>query len=329
MKKGLPAAMSEPPIVSVIALVAGVAAMVVLAPLGLLRLRRLVTPGRASVCGLFGVVAGLVAGLWAFDLWPHWPPTVDQDRFLLILLPAVVVVEIAGAFLNRSWVLWALRLPVIALAGRVLLHNTVYLVDLSGPGTAEWSTLQAVLTLGGLAGALLLLQVALDALARRTRGTSALLGLALVSGAAGVTVMLSGYLSGGRLGLVLGAALAGTAVGTILFPGEGGARGSVTLAVVGLFGVLVMGRFFGSLTIMHGVLLFLAPLLAWLPELPPLRRLWTGARSVLRVGLVAIPLVIVVPQAYRQFQKDSQVPSQPGEPSLQDYIDYQKEWKSK
>ena len=54
------------------------------------------------------------------------------------------------------------------------------------------------------------------------------------------------------------------------------------VAVVGLYSLLVIGRFFGELSSTHAIVLFASPLLAWLPELPGLRCLPQWARNLAR-----------------------------------------------
>src|SRR5262245_36639641 len=97
-------------------------------------------PTRTSLGGLLGVALGFVVGCWWLGFTPQWPPREDQDRWLLVLFPAVVAVEVAAVFLKRlPWLAWLLRLAVAAGAARILLHNTSYLADLAGPGTREWT----------------------------------------------------------------------------------------------------------------------------------------------------------------------------------------------
>jgi hypothetical protein len=120
--------------------------------------------------------------------------------------------------------------------------------------------------------------------------------------------MLSGDSSGGQLGLVLGAALFGTAAATLAMKGPGPVLGAVGLGVVGLFALLVTG-YFSDLETSHAVVLFCAPLLAFLPELPWVRRMGPLLRGMARVGFVATPVVVVALLAYQQHEKDSAQPS--------------------
>ena len=96
------------------------------------------------------------------------------------------------------------------------------------------------------------------------------------------------------------------------------------MAIVGLFSLLVIGRFFGELTSAHAILLFCAPLLGWLPELPYVRRLPPWTHGLNRVILVGILVFAIVADAQRKFVANSNAatPSAPEEPSMQDYLDF-------
>src|SRR5207247_6343293 len=106
-----------------------------------------------------------------------------------------------------------------------------YLADLTGPDTRKWTPAQTWMILGGLAAALAGVWTALTVLARRTApepilspgaeagrmtGRSVLLAVAVASGGAAITVMLSGYATGGEIGLPLAAALVGAVGGAVL-----------------------------------------------------------------------------------------------------------------
>jgi hypothetical protein len=96
--------------------------------------------------------------------------------------------------------------------------------------------------------------------------------------------------------------------------------------IVGLFSLLVIGRFFGQLTTAHAILLVLAPLLAWIPELIYPRRLPPWARGLLRLVLVGSLVAAVLVHAQSKFNHDFQSPSGSGskEPSLEDYMNFGK-----
>ena len=181
-----------------------------------------------------------------------------------------------------------------------------------------------------LAAALAVVWIALVVLERRTQGCSVPLALALACAGASATVMLSGYATGGQLGLPLAAALAGAMAASLALSGTADRSGVIGMAVVGLFSLLVVGRFFGSLSTTNAALLFGAPLLCWLPELPP------RCRGLVRVLWAAVPVALALTLARSKFVEDenrpspgtkqpsSQTPSDAQEPTLQDYLDFRK-----
>jgi hypothetical protein len=285
-------------------------------------------PGRVSGGAAIGVALGLLAGAWLLGLTPQFPPREDQDRLLLVLIPAAVSAEVAAAVLRRPlWVAWLLRLIVAAGAARVLLHGSTYITDLTGSGTRAWSVGQTWLILAGLAAALLACWVLLDLFATRTGGRAVLLFLAFACGASGVTVMLSGYASGGQLGFPLGAALAGVLLASFVLSGPLDSRGPVGVGVIGLFGLQILGSFFGELTTLNAAMLFLAPLLCWLTELPFIGRVKPRFRWVMGLILICVPMAVVLTLAAQKFAADSAPSSttpDTREPSIQDYMDFGK-----
>jgi hypothetical protein len=232
-----------------------------------------------------------------------------------VLVPAAVLAEVAAA--GSRWAGWASRAAVAALAAPVLVHGSSYVTDLSGPGSREWAPSLTAAICAGLGTALFFAWALLTSLATRA-GRSVALALAVAAGGAGVTVMLSGYATGGQLGLPLAAA-----IGVFAFVGSRHCPGAVGVAVVGLFALLVTGRLFAGLTTQSAAVLFAAPLLSWLPELPRIRTLGSRARGVLRVGLTIVPIIVTLYLAQQKFAADSTGPAQAaGEPSLNDYLEY-------
>jgi hypothetical protein len=288
--------------------------------------RRSLNPVPVAAGGVLGVGFGFVVGCGVLGQWPHWPPSGDRDRLLAVVWLAVIAVELAAVFPRvPRWLVWLGRLALAGGAARVLLDGTTYLTDLIGPGSREWSPAQAGLILGGLGAALAAVWALLVLLAQRTPGRSTPSALALTCAGAGMTIMLSGYTTGGQVGLVLAGALAGATLASLAVAGPPQFAGVLGLGVVGLFSLLVIGRFLGQLTTAHAVLLFAAPLLCWLPEPPYSRRLRPWLLGLARVALVAIPVVTVGVQAQQKFLADSG--TTPGkadapEPSIQDYMDF-------
>ncbi len=245
-----------------------------------------------------GVGLGFYVGCWLLQRRPHWPPREDQDRFLILLMPAVFGVELLAAFPSVSRrLVWPLRLAIAAGTARLLLHGSTYLTDSASPD--QWSPSEAALILGGSAVALAAEWVLLALLARRAPGRSLPLALALTCAGAAVTVMLSGYLTGGQLALPLSASLAGCILASFLLYRPPHSDGWLGPAIVGLFGVLVVGRFFANLSTAHALMLFFAPLLAWIPELPYLCRMRASLHGLTRVTLVVIPVAVATFRAWK------------------------------
>jgi hypothetical protein len=275
----------------------------------------------AYVGTILSVGLGFFAGCAWIGVRPHWPPGEDQDRLLLILYPSAMIVELlAPAF--KKWV-WVPRFAVAASAAWILLYGSVYTEDLAGPGSREWTPGQTWLILTVFAAASATVWATLSKLARGSGGRTVPLAMALTCGGAGATVMLSGYASGGQLGFPLAGSIAGAVLASFVLAGSFDAVAASSLSVVGLFALLVIGRFFGELTTINAIALFLAPLLCWLPELPLVRRLEMGQRNFVRLVLAVVPVIIVLSLAQQKFKETAAGPSTSSqEGSIDDYRNY-------
>jgi hypothetical protein len=275
-------------------------------------------PAVAAAGAVLGVALGFLAACVVLHLRPHWPPREDQDRLLLILLPTVVVVELLATAIGK-WA-WLVRVGVAAGAAWVLLFGSVYLTDLAGPASREWTQKQAILILTAMAGTLIVAWAALTNLARRAAGWTVPLALALTCGGAGVAVMLSGYASGGQLGIPFGGAIAGVVLPSLLLARPLHVTGVTGVAIVGLFALLVIGRFFGQLATGHALVLFLAPLACCLPELALVRCLGPRLRGLSRLLLAAIAVGVIVALAQQKFAESTQPTTASDEGSRDDYL---------
>lgn len=280
-------------------------------------------PALVSIGTTLGLGLGFAIGCINLGVRTHWLPREDQDRLLLILLPGALLIELLAPLLKK-WT-WLLRFALAASATWVLLYGTVYLEDLAGPGSREWTPKETGLILSALAAALLAVWVALDTLAQRSGGRTVPLALAFVCGGASITVMLSGYTSGGLIGIPLAAAVVGVLIGSLGLSGSVDASAATSLALVGIFSLLVIGRFFGQLTTIHAAALLLAPLLCWLPELPLVRRMEHRQRNFVRMVLAAAPVVVVLFLAQQKFTEAASGPSAGSqEGSIDDFRSYGK-----
>ncbi len=257
-----------------------------------------------------GPSAGFLLGCCVLGGLPHLRPVEDRDRLLLLVLPAVVAVELVGAFRRvPRWLVWFLRTALAAGVAPVLLHGSSYITDQAGPGTADWSTAQACEILGGLAASLIAAWALMGLLSARVGGISAAVCLAISCAGAGLAIMISGYLSGGQASLALAGAIGGAGAATLAL--RWSSRGSCPLgvAIVAFYSLVVTGRFFGELSTTHAIILFASPLLVWVPELPLLRRLPRWAAELTRVVLVGLVVSAVVADEVRMFIANTPAPS--------------------
>lgn len=280
---------------------------------------------RARIGGVLGVGGGIYAGCWRLGVSPNWPPREDQDRLLFVLFPALIVVEAVVAFAARPrWLPWLLRMAVAGCAAPILLYGSSYISEPAGPGSREWTPVQTGLILSGLAAMLAAVWGALGLLVKRSDRRSVPVVLAIVCAGASVTVMLSGYASGGQIGLAISAALLGAVIASLVLTGTPEMNSVVSLGVVGLFALLVVGRFFGQLSTANAALLFGAPILAWGAELPFVRRGGWVVHSVARVILPAIAVAVALLLARQQFLADAARTAGSNDPSADDYMKFEK-----
>jgi hypothetical protein len=285
-------------------LVQGFLLAAIVAGLALLAIARpgLPPPWRTAAGWIAGLGGGIYSGCGLLGEWPRWPPLEDRDRFLVILLPLALAVEFAAMLLpTRRWIAWMLRIAVAMAAAPILLYNSSYLADLSGPGSAEWNraetALMVVLSATMLAGVWGLLTV----LQARTSDRALALVLVFTALASGATVMLCGYFRGGQLALPIAGAIAGVTLASYALPKQPMGNPCLGVSMIGIFTVTFIGRFYGSLPTSAAISLMLTPLLLWTAEIPGLRKLPPVARSAIGITAVLIALVLIVTWAQIRF----------------------------
>jgi len=255
---------------------------------------------RFNAACVLAMCLGIVAGNSVLSLGMTWPPANGLDRLMTVVIPAALAIElIAGIQRLPSAVAWFLRLGLAAATPRILLHGSVYLNGASG----GWSAGEAVITLAAWSTLPGVLWVLLHWLSQRScSGVSISLALALAIQSAGLTIMLAGYIKGGAAAIPLTATIATTAIGAGLAASRF-APAIVGVGVVNLFGVLFVGRFFGQISTGSALAILLAPLLCWATEIRQLRSRSPRLVGTLRLILVAIPLVVVLAVAKREFDR--------------------------
>src|SRR4051794_16793092 len=101
--------MPDPLLISAAMATAAITAAVVVLLLGLPWRRPHAT--RVSIGQAVGTGCGLLLGCLILGAKPKWPPAEDQDRLLLILLPAAILVEVFAALPKvPCWLSWIFRL---------------------------------------------------------------------------------------------------------------------------------------------------------------------------------------------------------------------------
>ena len=121
---------------------------------------------------------------------------------------------------------------------------------------------------------------------------------------------LTGHSKGGAAAFPLAATLASTTIMVKLIskrfdsPAIIGTPVILGIGVIGLFGLVFIGRFFGRLSTGCALIMLLAPLLCWATEMPLLRDRKPWLVGSVRLVLVAIPLIVVLALAKRDFDRE-------------------------
>lgn len=276
-----------------------------------------------NVIETMAVAAGLLAGYRILHFEWVWPPANAINRFLTIVLPAAVIVELISGLapgptysearrLKEAGLLsilaMALRAILFASIGRVLLHNSIYVEVFSGVD-ATWSGWQLFVLLTASAVLLMAMWLLLSRLARRDGPGSVTASLSLSIMTAGLAIMLSGYIKGGVAGFPIAASLMGVAITSSIVRSEvfisngQSLQASIGLGITALFSLLWVGSLFGQLPAVDAIIIFLAPSLCWVSELTVFRRMKSRHKVVLRLITVAIPLTIQLLIAKRTFDQ--------------------------
>ena len=280
----------------------------------------------AAVMSVLAVGVGVVTGYGVLQFSWTWPPVNALNRFLMIVLPATVLVELLAAISGRreaasvriltnsakgsgSLCALGLRLAMYASVGRILLHDSVYLGGVGSDNPDAWSFGQTLAAFGGGFLGLIVVWSLLCRLSDHSAAGSITLCLAMTILCTGLATMMAGYIKGGAAAIPLAAAVAGTSLASPLLAQDFGVkvetylRATIGIGVIGLFSLLCIGHYFGQLTGLCAIVLFLTPLLCWISELPGLRSRPAWQKSGVRFVAVTIVLSAVVSLAKQDFDR--------------------------
>ena len=257
---------------------------------------------RIRLAGILGLALALGIGYYVLLGRLAWPPANGLDRFLIIVLPIVVAIELSATLPRvQPWLIWTLRLVLAVLLGRILLHDSVYLSGLTSNGPlGEGGAI--VLVIGVLTAAVWGL---LARLSHTSPSVALPIALALAIQSSGIAIMLAGYLKGGAASFPLAAAIVGTAISSRVLIRRPNYGAMIGVGVVGLCSLLCIGRFFGGLSTGEAITMLLAPLLCWAAELPVVRNQKSWIVGTIQLTLVALPLLVVLYQAKQEFDRET------------------------
>jgi hypothetical protein len=245
-----------------------------------------------------GLCGGLVVAYWGIaDIWPPMPPIEAPER--IVVFGAVLGIAAIGA----SWrkVPWIVRviLAIIAPAAMVwYLFKPIPVESMPVAQMWEW-----VAVASGIA---LVINASTEAIAIHRPGPAAALGLGPTAAGIGAILLMVGTIKLGWLGAAIALMVLGWFAASLISKNISLSRGPVYVVVTLLTGLLTYDYFeSGNITVAQAALVSMAPFLAWIVELPPMRKWSAWKRELLRMVIVFIPIGIAVGMAVVQFRKDA------------------------
>ena len=276
--------------------------------LTMVKLRRSASQTWLNSAAVLAIGLGLTVGYSVLSFRWIWPPANGLDRFLTLVIPAVLTIELIAGFQQiPTWTAWLLRIILAGTIPRILLHGSVYLnSDITDSAAWQLGTVLALcVTLAvGLWWLLSWLSV-------RSPHISISITVSLATQGAGLAIMLSGYIKGGAAAFPLVATVITTTIMSQLLTWHtreptrwASPTASLGIGLVSLCSLLLIGCFFGRLSTSSALVILLAPLLCWLTELSPLRQLNPWLVGSIQIAVVTIPLLGVLAVEKQQFDRD-------------------------
>lgn len=239
------------------------------------------TPGHNG--GAAALTAGYITAYAVIMSWPPFPPVSASQRMFYL----AIVIGFIG--LGEAW--WTrhiatrltMRLCATALTAGYLLHPLF---------RHTWGPIEGFLWLAGLTAATVITWASLEKLSERRSGMTLPLALWLTCALGAGSLALAGSTFLGQLAGALAAVFGVAAVIAFWVPGFSLSSGAVTAFVLLFSGLLWQGLFFAELPLASGPFLLLAPLAAWVGELPPLAHRPHWKATALPLAAVALTAAI-------------------------------------
>ncbi len=236
-------------------------------------------PGWAAAGAIAG---GFVVAFIGMLRVPPFPPNAGE-QWLFFLAAPLVLVAVAQGLIRSAWFGIAISAALLLVTPYLILRNQH--AYLGGRVVWSWSI--------GVGIGMIAWWAAMELLARRVRGSSLPLLMALFAGVGGLAIIdahsqVQGMLAGSiAVPLSIIALAAGWARGAAL------PRGGVLAVALLVPALLLCGYFFADLTLRDFLLITFAPLAAWAGEVP-----WLGKSDSWRrvaVRWAAVAAVIALP----------------------------------
>ncbi len=239
---------------------------------------------------------GYLIAFCAVFRWPSLPPH-DVTHWLALWCAVATVIGIAQSLARwPGWASWSVR---------VLLSGASTWLFLGPTRAYVWEPATGMLWTGVLAVAMIVLWTALDDMAGRGTAASLTPVLLIVTLGTSLVLLFSGSALHAQAFGALPAALAAFVLLSWLRPAVCLPGGAMTVPVVLLCGAWIGGYFYAETPLISAVLLFVAPIVAWIGELSFVRGRRAWLATALRAGVTLVPVaasVIIAARAY--FQED-------------------------
>ena len=229
-----------------------------------------------------GVAVGLLVGYWGLlGVVPGIPPHDANGALFYVILGAGLVGWLEGRGGGKPAWRFARWGCVAVLAPWLYLKNLA----------KRWEWSEFAEHIGPIALAILLLTFGMGALARRRPGATTPLALWMAATGLALALLFTGFAINAELAGTLASVLGAAVVCSWIWPRASLAGGAAGVVAVTLATLAAGGIHLSELPPLSALLIVLAPLAAWLGDLLGARRMPPRRAVLLRLLLVAIPIV--------------------------------------